>query len=76
VHEYEGNSRHVIGSFTTTPSTTGVQTGNPDRDYFRVGGGLSATLKAGISTLIYYEAVLGRTNFTDNTFHAGVRFEF
>jgi outer membrane autotransporter protein len=86
VHEYEGNSRQVIGSFTTTPTTSptlfvsdivyGVQTGNPDRDYFRLGGGLSATLQAGISAFLYYEAVLGRTNFTDNTFHAGVRFEF
>ena len=86
VHEYEGNSRNVIGSFTTTPATTAaplvsgivyqVQTGNPDRDYFRLGGGVSATFKRGISAFVYYEAVLGLTNFTDNTFHAGVRFEF
>lgn len=86
VHEYEGNSRQVIGSFTTDPATPavpfvtntvyGVQTGNPDRDYFRLGGGLSATFKAGISAFVYYEAALGSTNFTNNTFHAGVRFEF
>jgi outer membrane autotransporter protein len=86
VHEYEGNSRRVIGSFTTTPATPtaplvsdivyGVQTGNPDRDYFRLGGGVSATFRAGISAFVYYEAILGRTKFTDNTFHAGARFEF
>jgi uncharacterized protein with beta-barrel porin domain len=86
VHEYEGNSRRVVGSFTTTPATSAaplvsgtvfeVQTGNPDRDYFRLGGGLSATLKAGISAFVYYEAVLGITNFTSNTFYGGVRFGF
>jgi len=87
VHEYEGNSRHVVGSFTTNPVTPptltsvsptvfSVGTGSPDRDYFRLGGGVSGTFKAGISAFLYYEAVLGRTNFVDNTFHAGARFEF
>jgi outer membrane autotransporter protein len=86
VHEYKGDSRQLIGGFTVDPATLAanlvsntvfaVQTTSPNRDYCNLGAGLSATFKSGVSAFVYYEAALGRTNFTDNTFHAGVRVEF
>ncbi len=85
VHEYKGDSRQLVGSFTANPAPAGptvsstvftVQTTSPNRDYCNLGAGLSATFKSGVSAFIYYEAILGRTHFTDNAFHAGVRVEF
>jgi outer membrane lipase/esterase len=86
MHEYKGDSRQLVGSFTVNPATPAantfsstvftVQTTSPGRDYCNLGAGLSATFKSGVSAFFYYEAILGRSSFTDNTLHAGVRVEF
>lgn len=76
-HEYKGGSRTVTANVVADPATSvAVQTNNPDRDYFNLGAGLSATFKQGVSAFLYYETVLGRANFTNNAFTGGVRFEF
>ena len=76
-HEYENNSRTITSHSVVDPgSVLTVKTNGPDRDYFNLGAGVSATFKRGTSAFFYYEAVLGRNNFTNNSFTAGLRFEF
>ena len=76
-HEYENNSRTIVSHSVVDPGQVlTVTTNGPDRDYFRLGAGVSATFKRGTSAFFYYEAVLGRNNFTNNSFTAGLRFEF
>jgi outer membrane autotransporter protein len=77
LHEYKDGSRTVTATVVADPATgVSVQTNNPDRDYFNLGAGLSATFRHGVSGFFNYETVLGRDNFTSNAFTAGVRFEF
>lgn len=77
-HEYKGGSRLITGSLVADPLRTqfSVPTNNPDRDYFNLGAGISATLKAGASAFVYYETVLGRDRIANHSFTGGVRFEF
>ena len=76
-HQYLGNSRTVTGSLVASPSTVVTnQTGDPDRDYFRLGAGLSTTFKKGVSAFLHFDTVLGQSSFTNYAFNAGVRFEF
>jgi len=76
-HEYKANSRTVTASVLADPATVvAVQTSSPDRDYFNVGTGFSATFKGGVSAFFFYNAVLGRANFTNHAFTGGVRLEF
>jgi outer membrane lipase/esterase len=77
-HEYLDNSRLISGTLIADPVQTvfGVPTNNPDRNYFNLGAGLTATFARGISAFFFYETVLGRDNFTAHSFTAGARFEF
>lgn len=76
-HEFLANSRSVTASVVSDPTTAvSVLTSSPDRNYFNLGAGLSATFKRGISAFGYSEVVLGRSNFIGYSFNAGVRFEF
>ena len=76
-HEYKNDSRLITSRFVTNPGTVLVApTNDPDRDYFNLGAGLTATFKRGTTAFFYYEAVLGRDNYTNHSFTAGVRFEF
>ena len=76
-HQYLGNSRVVTGSLVASPTTIVTnQTGSPDRDYLRLGAGLTATFRKGISAFVDFNTVLGQSNFSDYAFNAGVRFEF
>ena len=74
VHEFKGDSRGVTA--TVAPAVVTVQTNNPDRDYFNLGVGASATFKGGVSAFFDYDVALGRENFTSHSFTAGVRIEF
>lgn len=76
-HEYKNDSRLIVSRFVANPGAVVLTpTNNPDRDYFNLGAGLTATFKRGTSAFFYYEAVLGRDNYTNHSFTAGVRFEF
>jgi outer membrane autotransporter protein len=74
VHEFKGDSRDVTGS--VGPTVVTIQTNDPDRNYFNLGTGLSATFKGGISAFLDYDVILGRTNFASHSFTGGVRLEF
>ena len=77
-HEYLNNSRIISGSLVVDPAQTvlGVPTNTPDRNYFNLGAGITATFQRGISAFFFYETVLGRSDFTAHSFNAGIRFEF
>jgi outer membrane autotransporter protein len=77
-HEYKGGSRLITGSLVADPVHTSfaAPTNDPDRNYFNLGAGITATLKRGASAFFYYEAVLGRDHVTNHSFNAGVRYQF
>jgi uncharacterized protein YhjY with autotransporter beta-barrel domain len=76
-HEFEDDPTSVVGSLTSDPTSTfTVVTTVPDRDYFRLGIGLSATFRRGVSAFLYSDAVVGRDSFTNYGFTGGIRLEF
>jgi outer membrane autotransporter protein len=77
VHESLGNVPPVSAVLITDPTiAASSQNINPDRNYFNLGVGLTATFKHGISAFLYFEETLGRSNFTTHSFTGGVRMEF
>ena len=76
-HEFENGTRTVSGILLSDPGTTfSLTTRDPDRDYFRLGAGVSATFRRGAAAFLFYDAVVGRANFTNHGFTGGIRFEF
>jgi outer membrane lipase/esterase len=76
-HEFENGSRSLSGILISSPGTTfSLTTQDPDRDYFRLGAGMSATFRRGVAAFLFYDAVVGRANFTNHGFTGGIRFEF
>jgi uncharacterized protein with beta-barrel porin domain len=76
-HEFKGNRRVLAGSLLSNPATLlTAQTGAPDRDYFNLGVGMTATFLRGVSAFVHFEEQLGRANFTNHSFTGGVRFDF
>jgi outer membrane autotransporter protein len=76
-HEFENATRSVSGILVADPGTTvSIRTQDPDRDYFRLGAGMSATFRGGIAAFLFYDTVVGRANFTNHGFTGGIRFEF
>ncbi len=77
-HEFNNDSRYINASFVNDPTGTTfkLSTDDPDRDYFKLGTGLSATLGNGKSAFIYYETLLGQKDVTQHVISAGGRFEF
>jgi len=76
-HQYLGNSRTVTGSLVASPSTVvSNQTPSPDRDYLRLGAGLSGTFRRGVSAFLDFDTVVGQSGFSSYAFNSGVRFEF
>ena len=76
-HEFQGNSRVITASIVSSPSTLlTAQTRAPDRDYFNVGVGASATFAHGVSAFVHFEESIGRSHFTNHSFTGGVRFTF
>jgi outer membrane autotransporter protein len=76
-HEFEDDPTSVVGSLASDPNSTfTVVTQVPDRDYFRLGIGLTATFRRGVSAFLYSDAVVGRDSFTNYGFTGGIRLEF
>ncbi|UHD16090.1 autotransporter family protein [Thiocapsa bogorovii] len=77
-HEYDQDADMLVASFAADPiaSAFGIDTDSPDRDYFRVGLGISAVFRYGLSAFINYDALLDKSDWTDNLIDVGVRWEF
>lgn len=77
-HEYDQDGTSLAARFAAAPSaaTFGILTDNPDRDYFRIGLGLSAVFPHGVSVFVNYDALLDKRDWTDNLIDVGLRWEF
>jgi len=80
IHEYENDSRTISAFFVEDPSPSSdseirLLTDNPDRNYFELGLGLSATFPHGISAFVYYETLLALRNVETHSFVVGFRGE-
>jgi hypothetical protein len=65
-----------LNSATAGVGAFNLQTGKPDRDYFNLGGSISATLPHGGSGFIRYESRLGQSYISEHIVEAGVRMSF
>jgi outer membrane lipase/esterase len=82
-HEFEDDSRTITARFVHDPgdpetnqrTPINYTTDDPDRDFFNVGAGLSATFRGGVAAFVYYETVLGLDDVTAHSFVLGVRKE-
>ncbi|MGH9380034.1 MAG: autotransporter domain-containing protein [Thermoanaerobaculia bacterium] len=78
LHEFGDDSRLVRGSFIQDVHqfTFVVPTDAPDRNFFNLGIGLTATTYRGRSFFVFYDTDLGRDDLEVGTFTLGARFEF
>lgn len=83
VHEYENDPEIITAQFLGGPSeptlgdnTFRLETGEPDRDSFDIGLGVSANLPNGLSGYLYYQTVLGYSNLESHGVGAGLRMSF
>lgn len=77
LHEFDNDSRTIIASFANdsffgTTTTFGLTTDEPDEDYFRVGGGLSAVFAGGLQGFVAVDSVLGLDDLSYYSITAGI----
>ncbi|MCB1719698.1 MAG: autotransporter outer membrane beta-barrel domain-containing protein, partial [Candidatus Competibacteraceae bacterium] len=76
-HEFKDDSREITSRFVADPSVPfTTSTDDPDRNYFNLGLGASATFTEGRSGFINYRGRFGDSDYQSNTIEAGMRFEF
>ena len=79
-HEFKNDSRFITASFlydtSSSPLPFSLLTDDPERNYFNLGVGLSATFAEGKSAFIFYETNLQREDIDLDTFSAGLRLTF
>jgi outer membrane autotransporter protein len=83
VHEYENDPEIITAQFLGGPSeptlgdnTFSLGTGEPDRDSFDIGLGVSANFPNGLSGYLYYQTVLGYSNLESHGVGVGLRMSF
>jgi len=78
VHEFLNHRRTVHASFVedTTSYDLKFQTDQPDRDYFVLGGGVSAVLTHSVQLFVDYERIEGHRYMNNYTVSGGVRVGF
>lgn len=79
VHQYKNDDRGIQARFANAAPGTGnfvIRTDSPDRDYFNLGGSLTATLPEGRAGFLRYETRLGQAHISDHTVELGLRIPF
>jgi len=77
-HEFKDDSRNLSARYVNDPfgdTFFVVPTDDADRNYFTVGGGLSAALISTIQLFTYYETTIGLNDIENNLVVVGVRGE-
>ncbi|VAW83999.1 hypothetical protein MNBD_GAMMA16-201 [hydrothermal vent metagenome] len=77
-HEFKDDSRNLSARYVNDPfgdTFFVVPTDDADRNYFTVGGGLSAVLISAIQLFAYYETTVGLSDIENNLVVVGVRGE-
>ena len=77
-HEFRDGSRDIDSRFVHDPTSTSFRIGtdDPDRDFFNLGIGISATFPGQKSGFLFYETKLGHDDIKHDSLTAGMRFEF
>jgi outer membrane autotransporter protein len=80
-HEFENDARNIdarlyLNDDFTVGDTLFSRTDSPDRDYARLGAGISAQFARGISAFLDYDTVLALSDVEHHRFTAGGRIEF
>jgi uncharacterized protein with beta-barrel porin domain len=77
-HEFENDARSITSRFVNDPARTPLVLGteDPDRDFFTLGTGLSATFRGGVAAFVSYETVVGLVRVSAHSVVGGIRFEF
>jgi len=77
-HEFQDDSRFITARFLNDPTQTqfSLHTDNPDRNFFNLGVGLTATFAEGRSAFLYYEKTLKERDLNQESIAAGVRLTF
>lgn len=77
-HEFDNDASTLVAQFVNDPTDTAFEifTDNPDRDYFRVGLGVTAVFTRGVSAFANYDTILAKDEWTDHAIDVGVRWEF
>ncbi|MEQ1889469.1 MAG: autotransporter outer membrane beta-barrel domain-containing protein [Alphaproteobacteria bacterium] len=76
-HEFDNDSRQITARYVNDPRNNRffVRTDAPDRNYFNLGGGLSALIAGGKTVFAEVETILGREDFKKHTLRIGARVE-
>jgi outer membrane autotransporter protein len=77
-HEYQADPARVEARFLYDPTATPFTIqGDPiDEDFFRLGLGMSFIMAKGRSGFFYYERLISRERFSQNSLALGIRLEF
>jgi outer membrane autotransporter protein len=79
-HEFENDARTIDARLflndTSTSDVLASRTDSPDRDYGRVGAGVSAQFAHGISAFVDYDTLIDLRDVEQHRFTAGGRIEF
>ncbi|MCU0834566.1 MAG: autotransporter domain-containing protein [Chromatiaceae bacterium] len=77
-HEYDDDASRLVARFSADPTRTSfdIRTDSPDRDYFRIGLGVSALFPQGLSAFVNYNTLIDKSDWTDHLIDVGMRWEF
>lgn len=77
-HEFAAQPQRIEATFIADPNqfVFFVRPDYLDRDFFKLGVGLAATLQHGVSAFIDWETLLGYDDVQSNVIHVGARYEF
>jgi uncharacterized protein YhjY with autotransporter beta-barrel domain len=75
-HEFEDDQRtinvHFVQDNRAAPQVFGFETEQPDRDFFTIGGGISALFNNGLQTSLSVRTLLGHDYFNSTTVSFGL----
>lgn len=77
LHEFDNDSRSIIANFANdtlfgSPTTFQLTTEEPDKDYFRLGGGVSAVFAGGLQGFVAVDTVVGLGDLSYYSITAGI----
>lgn len=76
VHEFMDDGRIIDANFSGPPARVTIPVDDPDRNFFEIGGGLSAQIDDNASVFINYDTTLGNSDLDSHMISAGLRILF
>lgn len=78
-HDFLNEYPRIVDSYTLgqqSTTTVTVFSDTPDADFYKIGGGVSATLPYGISSFVNYSTLLSTRYITSHNINFGLRWSF